>query len=81
MTQNDRFSSDPDSTLRIRPATAADRLHLIPLINSAFAIETFFEGTRTDEERLAAVMAAWSAPASASAPTSMSPLTPEKASR
>jgi hypothetical protein len=29
---------------------------LIPLINSAFAIETFLEGTRTDEERLAGMM-------------------------
>ena len=40
----------------IRLATPTDRPHLIPLINSAFAIETFFEGTRTDDERLAAIM-------------------------
>jgi predicted N-acetyltransferase YhbS len=29
---------------------------LVPLINSAFSIETFLEGTRTDEDRLAAMM-------------------------
>jgi predicted N-acetyltransferase YhbS len=56
MTQNDRLSSDPDSFLRVRLATDADRPHLILLINAAFSIETFFEGTRTDEERLAAMM-------------------------
>ncbi len=41
-------------SLRCRLATPADRPRLIPLINAAFAIETFLEGTRTDEERLAA---------------------------
>jgi predicted N-acetyltransferase YhbS len=46
----------PGPTFRIRPATAADRPRLIPMINSAFAIETFLEGTRTDEERLSAMM-------------------------
>jgi predicted N-acetyltransferase YhbS len=56
MTQNDRLSSDPDSPLRVRLATDADRPHLILLINAAFSIETFLEGTRTDEERLAAMM-------------------------
>jgi ribosomal protein S18 acetylase RimI-like enzyme len=56
MTQNDRLTSDPDSSLRVRLATEADRPRLIPLINSAFSIETFLEGTRTDEERLAAMM-------------------------
>ena len=57
MTQNERLAPDPDSSLRIRQATKADRPRLIPLINAAFAIETFLEGTRTDEERLAAMMA------------------------
>jgi len=42
--------------LHIRLATSADRPRLIPLINAAFAIETFLEGTRTDDERLAAMM-------------------------
>ena len=46
----------PAPALRIRSATAADRAHLIPLINAAYSIETFFAGTRTDEERLAAMM-------------------------
>ncbi len=44
------------SRLRVRPATASDSSLLIPLINSAYSIETFFEGTRTDDERLAAMM-------------------------
>jgi len=43
--------------LGIRPAVAADRPRLIPLINSAFAIETFLEGSRTNDEQLAAMMA------------------------
>jgi ribosomal protein S18 acetylase RimI-like enzyme len=42
--------------LNIRIATAADRPRLIPLINSAFSIETFLEGTRIDDERLSAMM-------------------------
>ena len=53
------FDPDYDSRthdLRIRPAAAADRPRLIPLINSAFSVETFLEGPRTDEERLAASM-------------------------
>jgi ribosomal protein S18 acetylase RimI-like enzyme len=45
-----------DTPLHIRPATDADRPHLIPLINEAFAIETFLEGTRTDDARLAEMM-------------------------
>jgi ribosomal protein S18 acetylase RimI-like enzyme len=48
--------SQNGSPLHIRVATAADGPRLIPLINSAFAIETFLEGTRTDEARLAAMM-------------------------
>jgi predicted N-acetyltransferase YhbS len=56
MTQNDRLSSDPDSPLRVHLATDADRPRLILLINAAFSIETFFEGTRTDEERLTEMM-------------------------
>ena len=52
---------DPDHDLRIhdlriRPAVAADRPELIPLINSAFSVETFLQGPRTDEDRLAASM-------------------------
>ena len=47
-------TSIPD--VHIRLATAADRPRLIPVINSAFAVETFFDGTRTDDERLADLM-------------------------
>ena len=43
-------------TLNIRVAAPADRPRLIPLINAAFAIETFLEGTRTDDERLSDMM-------------------------
>lgn len=46
-----------DTGLRFREAVAADRPRLIALINAAFAIETFLEGTRTDEDRLSAMMA------------------------
>jgi predicted N-acetyltransferase YhbS len=42
--------------IHIRQAAAVDRPRLVQLINSAFSIETFLEGTRTDEERLAAMM-------------------------
>ncbi len=55
-TMIEKTSAASDSDLRIRPATAADRPRLIALINAAFSIETFLEGSRTDEERLAATM-------------------------
>jgi ribosomal protein S18 acetylase RimI-like enzyme len=42
--------------IRLRIAKAADRPRLIPLINSAFAVETFIDGPRTDNQRLAAAM-------------------------
>ncbi|MGA3049943.1 MAG: GNAT family N-acetyltransferase, partial [Terracidiphilus sp.] len=42
--------------LQFRAASAVDIERLIPLINSAFSIETFLEGTRTDEIRLANMM-------------------------
>lgn len=45
-----------DSPLRIRLAADADRAQLVPMINSAFTVEGFIEGTRTDDERLAAMM-------------------------
>lgn len=47
---------DNGAPATIRVATEADHARLIPLINSAFAVETFLEGTRTDDERLAALM-------------------------
>ena len=40
----------------VRLATAADRADLISIVNSAYSIETFLEGTRTDEDRLSAMM-------------------------
>lgn len=53
---NDKEHPTTDSALHIRQATAADRPRLIALVNSAYAIETFLEGTRTDEVRMAAMM-------------------------
>jgi GNAT superfamily N-acetyltransferase len=49
-------NSKTDASICFRLAAESDRARLIPLINAAFAIETFLEGTRTDEERLAAAM-------------------------
>jgi len=43
--------------LHFREAITADRPRLIALINAAFAVESFFEGSRTDAARLAAMMA------------------------
>jgi ribosomal protein S18 acetylase RimI-like enzyme len=48
--------SNAFEALNIRSATAADRPRLIPLINSAFSIESFIDGTHTDDEQLAAMM-------------------------
>ncbi|MGA9667641.1 MAG: GNAT family N-acetyltransferase [Terracidiphilus sp.] len=47
---------EPASRFIVRSAADVDIPHLIPLINSAFSIETFLEGTRTDEARLAIMM-------------------------
>jgi ribosomal protein S18 acetylase RimI-like enzyme len=46
--------------IRIRVATATDRAAMIPVINEAFAIEAFLEGTRTDNARLTGMMGAGS---------------------
>src|SRR4051812_633936 len=45
-----------DGNVHIRPAVDSDRPRLIPLINSAFSVETFLQGPRTDEDRLIAAM-------------------------
>ena len=52
------ISTEPQSAPapRIRLATAADIPRLVPMINATFIIETFLEGTRTDVERLSALM-------------------------
>ena len=48
--------ASPHHGLRLREATPADRPNLVEMINAAYSIEDFLEGTRTDEPRLAAVM-------------------------
>ncbi len=45
-----------DSKLNVRVATANDRADIIALVNAAFTVETFFEGTRTDDDRLTEMM-------------------------
>ena len=56
MTQKPSSTLNSNSSIRMHLATEADRARLIPLIKTAFAIETFLEGRRTDEERLATMM-------------------------
>src|SRR3954447_1232341 len=38
--------------MQIRLATMADIQQMIPIINAAFSVEEFIDGTRTDPERL-----------------------------
>lgn len=45
-----------NAKLLIRPATLADIPMMLPMINEAFAIETFLEGTRTNAEQLIDMM-------------------------
>lgn len=42
--------------VQVRLATTAEMPAIIPVVNAAFAIQTFFEGTRTDEGRMAEMM-------------------------
>ena len=46
-----------ESPLHVREAAPADRPQLVALINTAFSIEDFIGGTRTDDENLAEHMA------------------------
>jgi ribosomal protein S18 acetylase RimI-like enzyme len=54
MTDEALSDSQPAPPLRIRTATEADIPRLVPMINAAFIVETFLEGTRTDIARLSA---------------------------
>ena len=47
---------NPGFPFTCAPPPQADALRVIDLVNAAFAIEDFLEGTRTDAERLAAMM-------------------------
>jgi GNAT superfamily N-acetyltransferase len=49
-----RYGSDSNAT--IRAARAGDAASIISVTNAAFAVETFLEGTLTDERRLAAML-------------------------
>jgi ribosomal protein S18 acetylase RimI-like enzyme len=48
------FSAKP--AVRIRVANSHDVTAMVPIVNAAFAVETFIDGTRTDQERMAAMM-------------------------
>ena len=45
-----------NSLVRTRIATSADVPAMIPMVNAAFAVETFLEGSRTDREGMTAMM-------------------------
>jgi ribosomal protein S18 acetylase RimI-like enzyme len=49
-------SGESTSPVSVRTASAADVPAIISLANAAFAIETFLEGARTDQERMAEMM-------------------------
>jgi predicted N-acetyltransferase YhbS len=44
--------TSPGSSIHFRLAEEADQARLIVLVNSAFSVETFLDGTRTDSKRL-----------------------------
>ena len=50
------MNNDSSRPVNIRIAIDDDRPRLVAMINAAFAIETFLEGTRTDDVRLASMM-------------------------
>ncbi len=52
-----RLSRMTVSDITIRTAAQDDAAAIIPLVNAAFVVEDFLEGTRTDAERLAKSMA------------------------
>jgi ribosomal protein S18 acetylase RimI-like enzyme len=56
MAQQPRPDPGNESPLQFRVATDADRPRIISLVNAAYSIETFLQGTRTDEERLIEMM-------------------------
>jgi ribosomal protein S18 acetylase RimI-like enzyme len=49
-------AENPKLPVHIRLATAGDVPAIIRVVNAAFAIETFIDGTRTDEERMAEML-------------------------
>jgi GNAT superfamily N-acetyltransferase len=56
MTQSTISTSELQSALTVHLATDADKNSLNLLVNSAFSIESFLDGTRTDEQGLSAMM-------------------------
>ena len=56
MNPDELKSSGPGPEIKYRLATADDTARVIAVVNAAFSIEDFLEGTRTDEARLAGMM-------------------------
>ena len=53
---NQGLSSNRSLPVEVRVADARDLPVMIDMVNSAFAIETFLDGTRTDDERMSELM-------------------------
>ena len=49
-------SANSGPPIRIRIATAADTDAMIPVVNAAFVVEEFIEGTRTDQDHMSEMM-------------------------
>ncbi len=47
--------ADQHSRTKVRLARPADTKAMISVVNAAFAVEDFLEGTRTDHERMAEI--------------------------
>jgi len=50
------LAADQAHSVVIRIATSADAAEMIAVVNAAFAVEQFLDGTRTDEHRMSDLM-------------------------
>ena len=49
-------TANPRPSARVRLATPGDMTAMIPIVNAAFEIEIFIDGTRTDTDRMTEMM-------------------------
>lgn len=56
MCAQEKLAGFPDASSQVRVASDADAAPIAAVTNSAFAIETFLEGMRTDPQRVAEMM-------------------------
>lgn len=56
MSVQENFAHSSDEGSRVRVASDADAAPIAAVTNAAFAIETFLEGVRTDEQRVSEMM-------------------------